>query len=253
MTGGRRRARGPVPGAALVVAALAGLAAASAHGWVEEFSAGRLDPSRWERIVAGDLRDWSADVVPARDPGRGFRLRLRADTRGTRDETLKHVGVRTRDTIPLRNDTHISVRVDWGDQANGSYLSGAVVLSPHATARSPLETADWLKVAYVGVPPGRNARMLVGLKRQGRERTVYTDGWPDVNPAGRRIGVQDVSLRVRDRSVEVWEGEQQVWRSEPDALEFAEAFVYLQLSSHSNYPARAIHFERIAIQQIARP
>jgi hypothetical protein len=248
MPGGRRRARSSLLGAALFVLTLVGLAAAASHGWVENFSQGRLDPSRWERIVDGDFHEWSADVVEARGSGPGFRLRLRADTRGTRDDTIKYLGVRSREAVSLRDDTRVSVRLDWGDQANGSYLSGAVVVSPHATPRNPLGAPDWVKVAYVGVPPGRNARMLVGVKRQGRERTVYTEGWPDMNPAGRRVGVLDVTLSVRDRSLEVWEGERRVWRSERDELAFGPVYLCLVLSSHSNYPARSIYFERIQVQ-----
>jgi hypothetical protein len=245
MTGGRRPARDIALGAALLVFTLSHLAAA-APGWIEDFAGGRLDPSRWERTVEGDLRDWSADVVEAPGSRPGFRLRLQADTRGTRDDTLKHVGVRRVRPIALADGTRLSVRLDWGDQANGSYLTASVVLSPHVTQRNPLDTPDWLQVAYVGVPPGRNVRMLVAVRRNGRDRTVDLDGWPD-NRAGRRIGVQDIALRVRDRAIEVWEDGRPVWRSRPDEIALGPAHLYLQLSSHSNYPPRSIHFERIEV------
>jgi hypothetical protein len=248
MSGGRR----PVPrtalGAALLALALVRLAAADSHGWIEDFSLGRLDPSRWERTVEGAFRNWSVDVVEAGGSAPRYRLRLRADTRGTRDDTIKYLGVRSLQPIQLRDDTRISVRLDWGDQANGSYLSAAVVLSSHPTLGNPLETPDWLKVVYVGVPPGRNARMLVGFTTHGRERTVYTDGWPDINPGGRRIGVQELALRVRNRAFEVWEGERRIWASQPNEIRFDAAYLYLQMSSHSNYPARSIYFERIHVQ-----
>ncbi len=248
MQKGWRRVRRTVPGATLLVVALVRLAAADSHGWVEDFSQGRLDPSRWERTVEGDFRDWSVDVVEAGGPAPRFGLRLRADTRGTSDETLKHLGVRSLQAIPLRDETRVSVRLDWGDQTNGSYLTAAVVLSPHSTPRNPLETPDWLRVAYVGVPPGRNARMLVSFKAHGRERTVYTDGWPDANPAGRRIRVQQITLRVQNRSLEVFEGDRRIWQSQPNEMPFDAAYLYLQMSSHSNYPARSIYFENIRVQ-----
>jgi hypothetical protein len=244
---GRRRARDPVLGAALLVLSLASVARAGPAGWVEDFALGRLDPARWERTFDGDGREWSAEVVPgeARAP---LRLRLRADTRGTRDDTVKWLGVRTVRPIPLREGTRIVVRLDWGEQANGSYLTAGIVLSPHATGGNPRATPDWLEVAYAGVPPGRNARMVVGLARNGRERTVTTEGWPDRNRQGRRIGVQELSLRVRNGSLEVREGSRQVWTSEPDELALGEAYLYLQMSSHSNYPARSIYFERVEVR-----
>jgi hypothetical protein len=250
MHAGRRRARGTALGAVLLAITLGGLAAAEPLRAVEDFSEGRLDPSRWERTVDGDLREWSVAVVDAGRPGSPeFRLRLRADTRGTRDDTVKHVGARSARAIPLREGSRISVQLHWGEQANSSYLTAAVVLSPHPTTGNPLQTSDWLEVAYVGVPPGRNARMVVGVNTQGRKRTVFTEGWPEVNRGGRRIGVQEVSLRLRGGSFEVWEGEQRIWASGPDEISFRAVYLYLQLSSHSNYPARSVSFDNVRIDQ----
>lgn len=247
MPGKRRGARDVVLGAVFLALTLARLAAADSHAWLETFFQGQLDLSRWERTSQGDFREWSADVVQS-ERTLGHRLRLRADTQGTRDDTPKYLGVRTIQPIPLRDGTRISVRLDWGDQANGSYLTGAVVLSPHVTRGDPLETSDWLKVAYVGVPPGANARLLVSFQARGRERTVYTDGWPDTNREGRRVGVQELTLRVGDRSLDVREGERLVWRSKPDEIALGPVYLYLQMSSHSNYPARSVYFERIEVQ-----
>jgi hypothetical protein len=122
-----------------------------------------------------------------------------------------------------------------------------VVLSPHVTTRNPLDTPDWLKVAYVGVPPGRNARMLVELRALGRDHTVETEGWPETNREGRRISTQRITLRFHHRSVEVWEGDRRVWTSTPDALAFETGYLYLQMSTHSNYPERSIYFDRVRI------
>ena len=248
MRGGRRRARGIVLGAALLGVVLVAPPRAETQSFVEDFADGRLDPARWERTVAGDFREWSADVVEVGRPGPPrFRLRLRADTRGTRDDTVKYLGVRGVQPIALREGMRISVQLDWADQANGSYLTGAVVVSPHVTRHNPLDTADWLQVAYVGVPPGRNARMVVGLKTAGRERTVHTEGWPEVNRGGRPVAAQEITLRIRGRSLEVWEGPQRIWASTPDELAFGAVYLYLQMSSHSNYPARSIYFDRIRV------
>jgi hypothetical protein len=142
----------------------------------------------------------------------------------------------------------VAVRLDWGAQANGSYLTAALVLSPHVTGGNPLTASDWLQVAYVGVPPGRNARLLVGYRTHGRDRTVYTEGWPDTNRQGRRIGVQDVAVHLRDGALEVWEAERRLWRSQAGEIALAPVHLYLQMSSHSNYPARSVYFERIEVR-----
>jgi hypothetical protein len=248
MPAGRRRAHVIALGVGLLALSLTRLALADSHGWVEDFAQGRLDQIRWQRTVAGDLREWWAEVVEAPGRGSGFRLRLRADTRGTRDDTLKFVGVGTVMPIALREGSRVAVRLDWGEQANGSYLTAGLVLSPHATAGNPLDAPDWLQVVYVGVPPGRNARLVVAYRTHGRERTVHTEGWPDTNRQGRRIGVQDLAVRVRDGAFEVWEGERLVWRSQAGEIAPVPAHLYLQMSSHSNYPARSIHFERVEVR-----
>jgi hypothetical protein len=250
MHGGQRRARRTALGAALLAITLGGLAAAEPLRPVEDFREGGLDASRWQRTLDGDIWDWSVDVVDAGRPGApDFRLRLRADTRGARDDTVKHLGVRSARPVSLGDGSWISVQVHWGEQANASYLTAAVVLSPHATLGNPLQTPEWLQVAYVGVPPGRNARMIAAFRTRGRERTVFTEGWPDVNRGGRRIGVQEVSVRVRGASFEVWEGRQRIWASRPGEISFGAGYLYLQMSSHSNYPARSVSFDDIRIDE----
>jgi hypothetical protein len=248
MPAGWRRARVVALGVTLLALSLTRLAFPGSPGWLDDFAQGRLDPARWQRTVEGDVREWSAEVVETPGRGSGFRLRLTADTRGTRDDTLKFVGVRSVGPVALRDGARVAVRLDWGEQANGSYLTAGIVLSPHATGGNPLATPDWLQVVYVGVPPGRNARLVVAYRAHGRERTVHTEGWPDTNRQGRRIGVQDVVVRMRDGAFEVWEGERLVWRSEAGEIAPVPAHLYLQMSSHSNYPARSIYFERVEVR-----
>ena len=88
----------------------------------------------------------------------------------------------------------------------------------------------------------------MAYQAHGHQRTVHTEGWPDANRQGRRIGVQDVAVRLREGAVEVWEGERRVWRFRAGEIAPAPLHVYLQMSSHSNYPARSIYFERIQVQ-----
>jgi hypothetical protein len=54
-----------------------------------------------------------------------------------------------------------------------------------------------------------------------------------------------VRLRFRNHTVEVWEGDRRVWTSAPDALAFDTAYLHVQMSSHSNYPPRAIYVDSI--------
>jgi hypothetical protein len=228
--------------------ALASPTSAEPTGWVETFREGRLDPARWAVTAEGDFRDRVVDVLDVKKRGPGdFRLRLRADTRGTWDETVKVLGVRSIGKIRLDVPTRISGELDWNKQANGSYLSAALILAPTAASTNPLTGADWVKVEYVGVPPGQNARLVVAIKVAGRERTVYAEGWPDTNRAGRNIALQQVMITIRDGGYQVWENGQLVYDSEGTALSFAAAYLYLQLSSHSNYPAREIYFDNIRV------
>src|SRR5262245_10625684 len=100
-----RIALGAVLIVALILDAGLGRSASALDAWVEDFRSGRLDPARWERTHAGDFREWSVEVVDSiRRRGASpdaaplspiYRLRLRADTRGTRDDTVKFLGARS--------------------------------------------------------------------------------------------------------------------------------------------------------------
>jgi hypothetical protein len=178
---------------------------------------------------------------------RDHRLRLLADTRGTRPDSLKFLGVRSTCPLIIGPGTRLSVRLDWNDQANGSYLSAGIILSPHPTLGNPLEMRDWLAVGYVGVPPGREAHMLIRARHDGRERTLYTGGWPEPNRSGVRISLQRIVIAFSEDGFRVWENGTRVYEGRSAALRSAAAYLYLQLSSHSNYPARAVYFDQIRL------
>ena len=127
------------------------VAAAAASTWSEDFTSGRLGPAQWQRTSDGDFRVQSVQVVPSAADA-GFRLLIEADTRETRDDTVRHVGVASRCAIPLGPGTRVQFRMNWGPPANGSYLAGGIVLSPHATTGDPRASGDWLSIGYVGVP-----------------------------------------------------------------------------------------------------
>jgi hypothetical protein len=247
-------ARAPSLVGALIVPLTLGLLLVGVDGsWHEGFDSARLDPARWVVTEEGDFKESAVDVVDVSDRGVGdFRLRLRADTRGTRDDTVKFLGVRTVKSLPIKEGTRIGVTLDWNDQANGSYLSAGLVLTPEATRRNPLGGRDWLQVEYVGVPPGHNARLSVALCSAGRARTLFTEGWPESNRHGRRIDVQELRLVFAESSFEIHENGRRVFESTA-AVPFHEAYLHLQLSSHSNYPPREVYFDDVRVSRGPRP
>jgi hypothetical protein len=215
--------------------------------WSETFSQERLDLTHWQPTFDGDCRDCSVSVVNAIEQG-DFRLQLLADTLGTQDDSVNFIGARNTHLIDLSKAKRISVNLDWNKQTNGSYLSAALILSPHETKQNPLKTPDWLKIEYVGVPPGQNARMIISLMVRGRARTLYTEGWPDTNRNGRKIALQKIAVVILDQSFfQVWENVQLIYDSKLDELPFRGAYLYLQLSSHSNYSARSVYFDNIRV------
>ena len=217
--------------------------------WTETFAEGRLDPGRWQITSAGDFRQRDVSVVGVPDGVQRFRLALSIDTRGTKDETVKVIGVRSVRRVRLSAETRISLDLDWNQQTNGSYLSAAAVLAPQETSQDALTSPDWLKVEYVGVPPGKNARMVVGVKRKGQERTLYNEGWPEINRAGRSVGLQHVMIVLGDERVQVWENGAPLYTSSENVTDFDEAHLYLQVSSHSNYPRRTVHFGNVRVEE----
>jgi hypothetical protein len=216
--------------------------------FVENFSEGRLDLERWAIISDGDFHERTIDVVDRGEaPAHDYRLRLRADTLGTRDETVKFLGVRTVKALPVGEGARITCDLDWNNQANGCYLSAAFVLSPEKTDGNPLTNHNWVKVEYIGVPPGENARVEIKVCRDDQVKTLEAEGWPEKNRTGRRIGLQKLELMIRNRTLQVSENGAQIYRSTEPVLPFDEAYLYCQMSSHSNYPARQVYFSNISV------
>ncbi len=199
-----------------------------------------LDPTSWTVVSEGDFQERRVDL-------QGGRLRLRCATIGTNDRTVKFLGIGSVPPVALRDGLRLSADLDWNDQANGSYLSAALVLAPEATTGNPLTQRDWLRVEYVGVPPGKNGRLVVAQRVKGRDLLPYTEGWPQTRREGRTIKVQKVELVIRNGSVEVWENGQMVHQT-TEKLSFDRAHLYLLMSSHSNYPPREVFWDNIRIE-----
>ena len=215
----------------------------------DDFNAGYLDPERWKIIQEGDVRNRTIDVV-ASDPMKrdAYQLRLGMDTIGTRDDSIKYIGVRSSTKLSFRVPVELSVDLDWNNQRNGSYLTSAIYLCPTATDTNPEREQDWVRLEYIGVPPGQNARAVVAVKNLGTVRHLYTEGWPEER-SGRPIGVQRIRMIRGSDGIAIRENGALLYRIDAMHLQFDSLYVYLMMSSHSNYPFREIYFDNISVLQ----
>ena len=214
----------------------------------ERFACPRLNDEVWKVTRQNDFQESTVDIKAAPD-GNG-RLRLRAATIGTDDRTVKYHGIRTvQPAVDLGRTTEVSFELDWNRQTNGCYLRAGVYLCPVATDAGPCDARDWLKVEYVGVPPGKNARCLVASRTDGHLKLLFTEGWPREQRTGRRIGVQRVRLRIDARSLRLFENGKLLLELPEHKLAFTKAHLYVQMSSHSNYPPRELFFDNIQVRQ----
>lgn len=215
--------------------------------YVEEFSAEVLDPQRWQATRLNDFQEARWDLQPdPEEPGDG-RLRLRAATLNTRDATVKHMGVVLTRPLDLRSPVDVQVDLDWAHQRNGSYLALAAYLAPAFDRTSVTQTPDWLGVRVVGEPPGQTARLEVMRRSHGNLAALERFGWPGTKP-GRDMGRVRLELHLDGRAARLnVDGKERF--STPDAgHRYEQAFLYLELTSHSNYPGRDVFVDRVAIR-----
>jgi len=207
----------------------------------EAMPASSIDPARWALTSEGDFQEHSVDLKDGR-------FRFRAATIGTRDDTVKFHGVRSAQPYRLVKGGRFTVDVDWNQQSNGCYLAAQIILAPGKTDGNPLSGADWLKVEYIGVPPGKNGRLAVGTRIAGHDGPLFTEGWPKIQREGRPIGLQHVEIELKKRGFVIRENGVEKYVSKPDeAPPMAEAYLYVQMSTHSNYPAREIYFSNVEV------
>lgn len=215
----------------------------------DTFDHGSLNPQKWQITREGDFKESTVDVCDA-DPTQNvdYRLRLRMNTIGTMDDTVKFHGVRSVEKVNFSEGKEISFNLDWNNQSNGCYLTGSVYLCPTATNANPRDEDDWLKFEYVGVPPGKNARCVIATKIDGRTGWLYAEGWPE-DRSGRKIADQHIRIIIDDESFKVMENGREIYASPPHDLTFTSAYIYLQMSSHSNYPTREIYFDDVVVTE----
>lgn len=212
----------------------------------DDFSGEMLNQDLWRVTRKNDFQVSKVDVVNGR-------LRLRAATLGTDDKTVKFHGVRTALPVSLRQPFELSFTLDWNNQANGCYLTAGIFLCPTATDGNPADEKDWWKLEYIGVPPGKNGRAWGSTRRNGGERVLYDEGWPAKQRTGRKIGRQKVMVRWQNDELTVVENGETLWQTKWEGFGFPTAYLYLQMSSHSNYPAREVFFDGVVVRRAAAP
>jgi len=215
----------------------------------ENFSEGVLNLQKWQITRKGDFKESIVDVYDV-DPSENvdFRLRLCMNTIGTRDDTVKFHGVRSVDKVDFSEGKEISFDLDWNNQSNGCYLTGSLYLCPTATEGNPDDENNWLKFEYAGVPPGQNVRSIISSKIDGNRKLLYADGWPEER-TGRQIADQHIRISLDNESFKIWENGKELFAFSPHDLNFTSAYIYFQMSSHSNYPSREIYFDNIIISK----
>jgi hypothetical protein len=213
----------------------------------DDFSSVTKSAERWFVTQKNDFAECLIGVVSDKAGAGGGRLRLGCATRGTDDRTVKYLGIATRARVRLKPSARLSFDFDWNDQANGCYLTGAMILCPTLTTENPEDQAQWLKLEYVGVPPGKNARAAVWLKNgTNRLISLHDEGWPKEQRTGRSIGLQHVEVDFKEGHWTIREnGVVLCTAAETGILPFDEAYLYLQMSSHSNYPRRELFFDQV--------
>lgn len=208
---------------------------------VETFGTNLVNPLNWEIVRQGAFTRFSVE------PSGASRLKLGLETLGTPAGSEHLLGVRRREPLSMSRPLRISTELDWNHPANGSYLSAGLVLAGAESEGSPLEGPDWIKVEYVGVPPGKTGRLVVASRSAGVDRNPYLDGWPMPSKEGRALGVQRIELRVRDGGFEVWENGRVKVAWEGGRVSMKSGYVYLYVASRSNYGLREVLFSPLTL------
>lgn len=221
----------------------------------DNFDSESLDTSRWTVTRKNDFNVSTVEVANVgteEEPDR--RLKMTADTMGTDDATVKFHGVRSTEPIDFSEGATFEVTLDWNDQANGSYLTAGLFLCPTATDGNPYDEADWVQLEYLGVPPGKNGRAAVYTRTDGRlPKWVHDEGFPKEQRVGRAIGVQKIEIRIDAKGLLIRENGKKLYEKNPHELGFTKAYLYLQMSSHSNYRARTLTFDSVRISPHTNP
>lgn len=221
-----------------------------ADRFADSFDRPQLDPAAWIGLREGDFKVHKTDVVDVGQPGSpDRRLRLAANTIGTDDRTVKHLGVRTAQAFDFAMGRRFAVDIDWNSQKNSAYLTAALYLVPTAEIGDPSAAPDWLRWEFAGVPQDNGVRASVTVRRDGHVRWLERFGWPKVRK-GRRVGNHRIELDIDKDDLVFREQGQEAFRLAGHRLKFTKAALYLVMTSHSNYFERAILFDDVVIEPV---
>jgi len=220
----------------------------------DDFNAEELDGKKWLITRKHDFKEFAVGIARSKDEKNPGRLRLRCGTIGTDDRTVKSLGVATRAPLDLAGRKRLAVDFDWNKQFNGCYLTGAIYLCPTLTLENPADEAQWLGLEYVGVPPGKKVRAAIWLRNKRTARWLYDEGWPKKQRTGRVLGRPHIEIHFEDGEWKVLEDGKPLFESRGTLesrgkwkLPFSQAHLYLQMTSHSNYPPREIFFDNVVL------
>ncbi len=199
-----------------------------------------FDRDSWISFRVGDFRQSAIEIDKT--------LRLAADTRGTPPGTWKHLGVRSAAPIPLREGTFLSISVEWPENSDTSSMSASIVLSPYAIPGDPRTSSEWIDVSSIGTGLAAG-RLVVTSDVDGVSLTHFSEETPRVDFAGRPASRQDVRITVSNRTIQIEEDGWKLTETGPPALPSDQCFLYLMLSSDSNFPLREVQFSELKIVQ----
>jgi len=211
----------------------------------DDFSKNNIDADKWKIIKDGDFKNVAIDIL---NPGE--KLRLKADTINTNSST-KYLGIKSIETIDLSGKRTISFDFEWNNQFNGSYLSGAIYLCPTDT-NNPKKESNWLAMEYTGVPPGKNVRINVWSKVNNSLKEIYTD-WGKKDKKGKAQGItfgdkpHNMKIIVEQDTITVIENNKELVKFNKELFNSNSAFIYIQMSTGTNYPSREIYFDNISV------
>lgn len=217
----------------------------------EDFDLGTLDLTLWQITKDGDFKEEEITVFnSAGNKKQDYKLKLRANTLGTSDP-YKYLGIRSLESINFDKIRIISFDIDWNKQKNGCYLGAALYICPYKS-ENPKKEKDWIKFEYTGVPPGQNVRLNIWCNVNSSLKKLYTDwGLRDDNnkPLGKPLadGNHTIKIQIDNTYIQVFEDEKEIFPVSPHGMNFHSGYLYIQMSSGTNYPSREIYFDNILV------
>ncbi|HEY3415883.1 MAG TPA: hypothetical protein VGM23_03270, partial [Armatimonadota bacterium] len=227
-----------------------------ANAFEERFNTTTLNPDLWVMTRKNDSRESLIDIVPER--GEEKRLRLRASPVGVVDRISSFHGIRSvKPVVKLGPCASVSFDLDWNNQINGCFMTAGIYICPTATEGTPEDERDWVKIEYIGVPPGQNARLEVANKNHGNVHSLFTDGWPGIQRTGRKIGLVHTRVVLTTEEIALYEEDKLLFQQSfktpqgyPIPIKWTDnsAYLYIQQTSNNVYPAREVFFDNIKVQ-----